>query len=191
MVLELGVGPIPVTVRAGKVRFETREPLTVEDAPTLEEIAACIGQSADVIRTDRHMPVLAGVGLPFVLVEIGSEAAFETAIGDAAAFRAAAGDAADRMGVLIYMRDGKDIRARMFAPMSGIPEDPATGSACAALAAYLGQLDGVSQQLDIVQGVELGRPSKITAEVMVENKEPIMVAIAGRAVKTMEGKLTL
>ena len=191
IVLELDVGPIPVSVRDGEARFETSVPLTVEGAPTLEEIAACIGQSADAIRTDRHAPVLAGVGLPFVLVEIGSEAAFEAAIGDASAFRAAAGDAADRMGVMIYMRHGSDIRARMFAPMGGIPEDPATGSACAALVAYLGQLDGVSQQFDIVQGVEMGRPSKITAEVVVENKEPKTVAIAGRAVKTMEGKLTI
>ena len=191
MVLELGVGPIPVTVREGKARFETRVPLTLEDAPALEHVAACISQPASAIRTDRHAPVLAGVGLPFILAEIGPETALETAIGDASAFRSVAGEDADRLGVMIYMRDGQKIRARMFAPMGGIPEDPATGSACAALAAYLGHLDGVSQRCDIVQGVEMGRPSEITAEVVVENGKPQMVAISGRAVKTMEGRLTL
>ena len=80
---------------------------------------------------------------------------------------------------------------RMFAPLGGIPEDPATGGASAALAAWLGKLDGESQRFEITQGVEMGRPSLIEAEVTVENGAPVAVAIGGRAVKVMEGRLTL
>ena len=69
-------------------------------------------------------------------------------------------------------------------------EDPATGSAAAALAAYLGKLDGRSQSFEIHQGIEMGRPSRIEAEVSVENGEPVAVRIGGNAVKVMEGRLT-
>ena len=78
----------------------------------------------------------------------------------------------------------------MFAPLDGIPEDPATGSAAAALSAYLGRLDGVSAGFDISQGVDMGRPSAIRAEVTVEGGQPVAVAISGSAVKVMEGQLT-
>lgn len=189
MVLELTVGPLPVTVTAGRARFTTRVPLTAEDGPSPDVIAECIGLSADVIRTDRHVPVLAGLGTPFVLTELAGPAALATAAPDVAAFRRAAGPGMGRLGVLIYLRDGQAIRERMFAPLGGILEDPATGSAAAALVAWLGRLDGRSQAFEITQGVEMGRPSRIDAEVVVENGEPIEVAIAGSAVKVMEGRL--
>ena len=91
----------------------------------------------------------------------------------------------------VYVREGSKISARMFAPLGGIPEDPATGSAGAALAAWLGQLDGASANFDISQGVEMGRPSKIEASVTVEDGLPTVVAIGGRAIKVMEGRLAI
>ena len=62
MVLELGVGPILVKVDGTHARFETRVPLFLGEAPSVEAVARCIGQSKDAIRTDRHSPVLAGLG---------------------------------------------------------------------------------------------------------------------------------
>ena len=79
----------------------------------------------------------------------------------------------------------------MFAPLGGVTEDPATGSAATALAALLGKLDGRSQSFDISQGVKMGRPSRIAAKVTVEDGTPVEVRIAGHAVKVMEGRLTL
>ena len=91
----------------------------------------------------------------------------------------------------VYVREGSEIRARMLAPLGGTPEDIATGSAAAALAAWLGQLDGESASFGITKGVEMGRPSKIEASVTVEDGLPTVVAIGGRAIKVMEGRLTI
>lgn len=188
MVLELGVGPIPVQVSGTHARFETRVPLRTSDGPTPEAVGACIGQSGAAIRTDRHLPVRAGLGTEFVLAELAGEAALATARGVADAFLESPNMA---VGLFVYIRDGEIIRARMFAPHSGILEDPATGSAVAALAGYLGKLDGHSQSFKVMQGIEMGRPSLIEAEVSVENGVPVSVMIGGHAVATMEGRLTL
>ena len=63
--------------------------------------------------------------------------------------------------------EGVDVRVRMFAPGSGVPEDPATGSAAASLGGYLSKIDGRSEaslSWTIEQGLELGRPSIIHVE---------------------------
>lgn len=191
MTLELNVGPIPVTVSGETARFTTRVPLTRAEGPAPETVARMIGLDASAIRTDRHAPVMAGVGVPYCLAELTDAAALAAAAPDTQAFRAAAGDGPLRLAAYLYLRDGPRIRARMFAPLGAVTEDPATGSAAAALAAFLGHLDGRSAAFEIAQGVEMGRPSRILAEVTVENGAPVEVAISGRAVRVMEGRLTL
>ncbi|MEM9971907.1 MAG: PhzF family phenazine biosynthesis protein [Pseudomonadota bacterium] len=191
MVLELGVGPIPVTVNGTHARFETRVPLEVGEAPGVAEVAACLGLPEDAIKTANHAPVSAGLGTDFVLVEIADRAALLAAAPSLDDFRRVEDRGAMRLGIFLYVRAGDAIDARMFAPLGGIMEDPATGSASAALAAYLGRLDGTSQTFSIRQGVDMGRPSAITAEVVVAGGTPEMVAISGNAVRVMEGRLTL
>jgi trans-2,3-dihydro-3-hydroxyanthranilate isomerase len=191
LVLELGVGPIPVEITGNRARFVTRVPLAVEDAPSPAMIATCLGLPEAAIRTNNHAPVLAGLGTNFVLVELATLNDLTSAHGVLDAFHAAKPEGAVRFGIFLYVRDGAKIEARMFSPLSGIPEDPATGSASAALAAYLGQLDGRSQSFAISQGVAMGRPSQIAAEVTVDNGKPVAVAIEGSAVKVMEGRLML
>jgi trans-2,3-dihydro-3-hydroxyanthranilate isomerase len=73
----------------------------------------------------------------------------------------------------------------MFAPFDGVPEDPATGSANAALAALLARL-GAPQRLRIAQGIEMGRPSLLLTDV-----GPGGVRIGGRCAPVMEGTLRL
>ncbi len=193
MVLELGVGPIPVQVSGKAARFVTRVPLNVGDAPSVQDVAACLGLDASAIRTDRHAPEIASVGLPFALAELNDVEALSAALPNTDAFRAFDPNwpTDSHYDLLVYTRSGSAINARMFAPLDGIPEDPATGSAAAALAAYLGQLDGVSAAFEISQGVDMGRPSTISAEVTIGNGAPKSVAISGEAVKVMEGRLTL
>ena len=191
MVLELGVGPIPVTITDTRAQFVTKVPLKTWPGPSLDVVAASIGHGVDSIRTKTHPPVIASVGLPFVLSELVDDETLASIQTNTDAFRAFDPEwpTENHYDLLVYTRHGSKINARMFAPLDGIPEDPATGSAAAALSAYLGQCDGTSTTFQITQGVDMGRPSRIRAEVTVENGTPVAVAISGEAVPTMAGRL--
>lgn len=193
IVFELGVGAIPVRIDGARARFETRVPLTIWDGPSPQLVAESVGLQQDAIRIDRHEPVIAGVGLPFALAELTSLEHLGKAQPVIEVFRRfdPHWPTASHYDLLVYVRNGQSIRARMFAPLDGIPEDPATGSAAAALASFLGRLDGRSQHFEIAQGIEMKRPSRIDADVTVEGGTPVAVGIAGTAVKVMEGRLTL
>jgi trans-2,3-dihydro-3-hydroxyanthranilate isomerase len=88
------------------------------------------------------------------------------------------------------MKAGHDFHARMFAPGMGIPEDPATGSAVAALAGIVAQrrMDG-EHDLRIEQGYEMGRPSPITLSLTIRQSAIIGAAIGGEAVLVSEGAI--
>ena len=191
MTLEIGVGPIAVETEGRRATFETRVGLQTDEAPPVAALAACAGLATVDIRTDRHAPVFASLGTSYVLIELASDAALGRARPVADAFLAAAGGDVERLAIYLYRREGDKLRARMFHPLGGTPEDPATGSAAAALAAFLGQQDGTSQRFTIHQGTELGRPSVIGAKVDVEGGRPVAVRISGEAVGVMQGQLTL
>ena len=89
------------------------------------------------------------------------------------------------------------VHCRMFAPGFGVPEDPATGSAAGALACYLvwhgivPPHDGVATVV-VEQGLEIGRPSRIHAEISVGNGGEITdVRVGGHAVTIIEGEVSL
>ncbi|MXQ07557.1 PhzF family phenazine biosynthesis isomerase [Alphaproteobacteria bacterium GH1-50] len=191
--LELGVGPIPVRVDGSRASFVTEVPLQTWDSMTVEDVAVAAGLTPEDIRTDRHAPVIASVGLPFAVVELTDRETLARAAPNAAAFQAFRGfwPGSTHFDLLIYVRNGNRIDARMFAPLDGVPEDPATGSAACALAAYLGTLDGQSATFDVRQGDDMGRPSRITAEVTHEDGQHRSVRISGEATRVMAGRLTL
>jgi trans-2,3-dihydro-3-hydroxyanthranilate isomerase len=79
----------------------------------------------------------------------------------------------------------------MFAPLAGIPEDPATGSAAAALAALLLHFDGGDAlEVAISQGDEIGRPSRLRAGARRE-ADGIRAWVGGGCVPVMEGRVSL
>lgn len=125
-------------------------------------IAVCAGLPAGAILTAAHRPVQASLGVQFVLAQAAPEA-LAGAAPDLAAFRKLERQHAGlqgRLSLFLYARDGNRIRARMFAPLAGTWEDPATGSASATLGALLLSLDGgEAASYTITQGVEMGRPS--------------------------------
>lgn len=188
MVLELGVGPIPCTVEEGHARFVTRRPLERLHQPAPAIVADCLGLSPEDIRTDRHAPIAASLGLPFTFAELRDRAALARCAPVTDHFRRAHATypAPHGFAISAYVRDGASIRARVFLPLDNVPEDPATGSAAAALGALLAALDGAPVTLDITQGVEMGRPSRIRVEA-----GPDGVAVSGAARRVMEGRLTL
>ena len=86
-----------------------------------------------------------------------------------------------------------DYRARMYSPTAGIPEDPATGSASAILAAQLlanGAVPDGTTRLILHQGVEMGRPSTLRLTIEAAGGALTRVRIAGSAVRIGEGRLT-
>lgn len=85
-----------------------------------------------------------------------------------------------------------DLHVRVFAPSLGIPEDPATGSANGALAAYLVRHEAVEARpvarLRSEQGSEIGRPSVIELEVDTST-EPPAIRVGGRVARSVEGSV--
>ena len=86
-------------------------------------------------------------------------------------------------------RPGGTIYARMFAPGLGIAEDPATGSAAVALAASLTMVAprNGSMVWAIVQGVAMGRPSRITAGAVRSDRGLVGLTLAGQTVIVGDG----
>jgi trans-2,3-dihydro-3-hydroxyanthranilate isomerase len=96
--------------------------------------------------------------------------------------------------VYVYCRGGSgQVSGRMFDPLHGIAEDPATGSAAGALAGLLAQQDRIDlhMQYQITQGVEMGRPSRIVVDVERINGQISTTRISGECVEVISGTLSL
>ena len=198
-----GLVPVEILTDHGKVvstEFTAPQPLKRMSHVSVEQAAACLSLSAGDVKTDRHPPQVISVGLAFLAVEVASREALRRARPDAAAFaKTFPCDGSD--AVYFYTRDvpaGErpcDLQARMFHPgASGLSEDPATGSATAACAALLADLDDLKDgelKLRIGQGVDMGRPSLLLTRVRKENGSIASIHVGGSSVKMMEGTLQL
>ena len=183
-------------VVGGRVRAP--RPLDVGPPIDPDLVAACASLDPSDVATGRHPPRVLSVGLPFAVAELTGLEALGRARPDSAAFTAADRrhpHADDRFALFLYCfadRAAGRIRARMFAPLSNIVEDPATGSASAALGAYLASMrETASPRVGFVveQGVEMGRRSVIDVEAVKEDGLVREVWIAGRCVPVMRGVL--
>lgn len=188
MTLELGIGPIETRAEGGAAAFTTRVPLEILARPEPELIARALGLEQADICMAAHPPTMAGVGLPFTLTRLKSRAALARCAPQTDAFREgnARYPGALDFAQFVYTDEGDTLHARMFAPLDDIPEDPATGSAAAALGAFLAQLDGKEISAQIIQGADMGRPSVIGLEADRQR-----VTISGQACRTMRGVLTI
>jgi trans-2,3-dihydro-3-hydroxyanthranilate isomerase len=198
-------GLVPVEIlseQGGVIGAELTAPQSLKRHSQLsaEQAAACLSLSAADVKTDRHPPQIASVGLPFLMVELASREALQRAKPDAAAFaRTFPCDGSD--AIYFYTRDVPDnekpcdLQARMFHPGArGLSEDPATGSATAAAAALLADLDGIRDgelKLRIGQGVDMGRPSLLLTRVRKAAGAVASVHVGGACVPMMEGTFRL
>lgn len=197
-------GTFTFEVPAGLVRIRlTRDGATVTgaeiDAPrplttgvTLApaDIAASLGLEAADVVTTAHPPIVATVGNTYVIAEL-TAAAIGRATPDLAAFRRvlAATPALDgRYSLYVYARrEAPSVEARMFAPIVGTWEDPATGSAATPLAALLLSLTSADRlAVDIHQGVTMGRPSLLRASAYRAD-DGIRARVAGACVPVLTG----
>jgi trans-2,3-dihydro-3-hydroxyanthranilate isomerase len=196
---EEGAGLVPVAIskrEGGAIACELTapEPLTLGEPLPVAEVAAALSLRPGDIDTRAHPPRTASVGLPFVMARLLDRGALERARSNAGALDALV---ARRVipDILLYVRSEKgrdefDVRARMFAPLDGVTEDPATGSANAALAALLASLDPKADgelRYRIAQGVEMGRPSLLEARVEKKGGEVTAARIGGTSVLVGEG----
>ena len=190
MVLELGVGPLTCTRTKEGASFTTSVPLQKITKPDITLVASTLGLSAEAIRTDTHPPYQASMGLPFVIAEPDSRDTLAACQPQTDAFREGVKryPASLDFAVFAYIREENQITSRMFAPLDNIPEDPATGSASATLAALLTEILDRPLSLSFSQGEDMGRPSQIRA---ITKQDPFSVTILGNAIKTMEGRLIL
>lgn len=135
-------------------------------------------------------------GMSFVLARLDSLEALGAAGPTTRAVKATLDEGWDEgfVGIYFYVIEGETeglvkIRTRM---VEGLLEDPATGSAACALSAFLAQSEGNPgrRKYEIVQGVEMGRRSEISTEVVVgEGVVVEKVVLKGGAVKVMEGTI--
>ncbi|NNM71770.1 PhzF family phenazine biosynthesis protein [Enterovirga aerilata] len=199
--LEEGVGVIPCIVElrgegAGYARFRLpRLPEVMEGEPAVADAAWALGLDPEEIGFARHMPSRHSAGNPFDFVPVASRAAVARARPNGEAFAKALG--ADGPGVYVYTREtaeaGHHFHARMFgSPRTGIPEDPATGSAAAAFAGVLMQFEPLGEgthSVVIEQGYEMGRPSQIDLQIVIASGALTAAEIGGGAVLVSEGEI--
>lgn len=209
VVLGEDVGPVPVRVRlAGGAPVHGQ--LTTAQLPEervevadLEALASTLSLRVDDFVGGAHAPAGVSCGLPFLLMPLVSTEAVARARLDHAAWqRVLAGRWAAWPMVFAMAHDddqsawpahvqGVDIRARVFVPGSTVPEDPATGSANANLAGYLAARtprDGLLQW-EVAQGVEMGRPSRLSIEAHKTAGTVDAVRVGGATVLMSEGTL--
>jgi trans-2,3-dihydro-3-hydroxyanthranilate isomerase len=199
VLLEEPVGPVPVTVW-GRREQPTRARLRVAQlpqesaAPDRAALATMLSLDPGDLVGDAMAPAIVSCGMPFVMVPVRSSEAVARAGADAGRFAATlAGYPADKVFVFAMSpMAGADIHARMFSPASGIPEDPATGSAAVAVGGYLAEREtrrdgGFSWT--IAQGIEMGRPSRLEVEVTKRDGRVTDAAVAGSTVLVSEGTM--
>jgi trans-2,3-dihydro-3-hydroxyanthranilate isomerase len=172
---------------------------------TLEAMAQALNLRPDQIlgAGEGEGSTIVSVGIEFPVVEVSDLHALQQCSANLEQFKrlslnpdiaGADADIDDAFLVYVYCRTGSgQVSGRMFDPLHGIAEDPATGSAAGALAGLLAQQDRIDghMQYQITQGVEMGRPSRIVVDVERDKGQISKTSIAGECVEVISGRLSL
>ena len=198
---QLGLVPANVTRGANNTGYASFTAPATPDAPRpgpgVDVVANMLSIDGATVGFDNHVPQFVKAGNDWLFVPVNSLEAVGKAQVDMAHWTAAKA-AQDIVGVYVYCRgsveEGSAFHARMFAPEFGVPEDPATGSAAAA---FPGQVVPCESPADathhwrVEQGYEMGRPSQIDVSADVAGGEITAVRVAGHAVQTATGTLSV
>ena len=202
IVFEEEVGLVPVKIRAsgGKPVFAqlsvAKLPEVGPPVPTRETLASMLSLEPKDLLGGHFSPQSVSCGLPFVFVALKERDAVKRSRIRMDQWERTLGNNAWASMIMVFSRDpereGSDIRARMYAPGISVPEDPATGSACAALGGYLAardpRPDGTLRWV-VEQGFEMGRPSIIEVEVDKAAASITAVRVGGASVTMGEGTI--
>ncbi|WP_337184298.1 PhzF family phenazine biosynthesis protein [Shinella sp.] len=204
-VLEENVGPVRCAVKiddakAAFAEFDLpRKSARLDATFDKQALADAFSLKPAQIGFENHTPSLWSAGVAFVMVPVHDLAAAAAVEFDPALWERCAPFAEGRLAsAYLYCRGGVNhnakFHARMFAPDMGIAEDPATGSAVAALSGavhFFDRLVDGHHPLLIEQGVEMGRPSHIHLHLDISGGAIAGARIGGQAVRIATGMLDL
>jgi trans-2,3-dihydro-3-hydroxyanthranilate isomerase len=185
VVQSCGAGLLPLDVAADVITLTGGTP-TWSDAMEPDALLSAVGLDGDDLD---GVPRRAGCGIDWTFLPV-RRAALARADADPRAVAAVGGT-----GVSVVSWDGTTAHARVFAAGAGVPEDPATGSAGVALGAYLVVSGLVGDEgetaYDVVQGVEMGRPSLLRCAVVARGGKPIEARVSGSTVPVARGEIRI
>jgi len=200
LVFEEAAGLIPIRLirqpnAVVGAEFAAPEHLTLGSKVSAGDIAECLSLNAADINLTNHPPQVLSVGLPFLVTEITTRDALRRAKPNALTHeRVLPSIGTD--AIYCYSRGAtpQQLHARMFSPLDGIVEDPATGSAAAATISLLAALRGerdAEMSWRIEQGLEMGRPSLLKGRTEKRDGTVTAVHIGGFAVQVMSGLINV
>ncbi|MBL9071367.1 MAG: PhzF family phenazine biosynthesis protein [Sphingopyxis sp.] len=176
------------------VTIAAPQPLKIGDTFEPELIGRLLSLKPQDVMMASHPPIFVSSGTPYAIAELSHDA-LRRCMPNLEAFRAAAAAHPEMAGcfpVHVYSREGRTLSARMFAPLAGTWEDPATGSANVPLACFLLSLEPETERANfaIHQGVEMGRPSQLRVEAY-RTADGIMATLSGSCVPVLQGHISL
>lgn len=199
-VCELGVGPVPVDLEweGDRLHFAwmtQRRPIFETPVRYRADVAAAIGlEEKDLVE---ELPIqVVSCGVPFLLVPLRDMATVDRAVTDASAFRRLRERAGLQLPIFLFsFTRPAAAHSRMFAPDLGVVEDPATGGASGPLGCYLVQHGlvegGQARHIISMQGVAMGRPSRIHIAITGARDAITDVKVGGRAVLVAHGHMLI
>jgi trans-2,3-dihydro-3-hydroxyanthranilate isomerase len=200
-VFGLNIGPIPVDLewKGRALSFAWMTQLNPTFGSPLGDrgaVAAALGLEPRDLVAD--LPVQeVSCGVPFLFVPLRDRAAVDRAVSDAAAFRRLIAALHSDVPIFLFSIDSPGSRetvySRMFASELGITEDPATGGASGPLGCYLvrhGIVGGeAARRMVSLQGVAMGRASRIHISITHEGDAISQVQVGGEAVLVARGEI--
>lgn len=211
VILGENVGAVPVKVSLSNgvpvhaCLATAQLPEEREGIVDVNALAATLGLSGEDIVGGDHSPAAVSCGLPFQIVPVKTVDAVVRARLNKDLWQRSLEGSWAQWPMVFAMTDreadsklpehvrGCDIRARVFVPGSSVPEDPATGSANAALAGYLAARTPRTGLVrwEVAQGVEMGRPSRLSIEAEKDGGRITAIRVGGSSVIICEGTMSL
>jgi trans-2,3-dihydro-3-hydroxyanthranilate isomerase len=195
-----GLVPLDIAFQGGQpvaAELTAPRPFTRGANADPAKVAAALGREAGDVLVGAHRPTMGTTGLAFLFAELASREALRACAPDPPRV-AGLLSATETVGIYVYTKDGadaaRDIHARMFFPLGGIVEDPATGSAAVALAsllALLSPLDDLDLSPRVGQGEDMGRPSLLLTRAVKRAGKLVSAHVGGGGVEMMEGSFFL
>lgn len=197
-----GVLPMDVTVKDGNYSVVMTQGEPVVGEPLPNEVCAQIADALGIEEKDfiEGMPIaIASTGYGKVMVPIKSNELLHSLKPNEEHLIELSRQLGPNGFYVFTLNPGEEIlvHGRMFAPISGVSEDPVTGNANGPLGAYLVHYnilqdpESKSFDFDIRQGEAIGRAGGMHVHVEKEGNVPKLVQITGDAVIVYETEITL